>query len=159
MNNNKGLIRAAKLSLLLLFRPQQFNQEEEADNARKQEAEKQALESHSESSERRKPRALVIRRAFFTSFFLVLTSMSIGTVTGLLLGCVTSCPSSLTVSLLQGVGAGVLLWGVLFIRGWEIQSWGGNTIGEQVNRWIYRALHLVGTGVIFFALAWSQCLT
>jgi hypothetical protein len=61
------------------------------------------------------------------------------------------------IGFLQIAGTGLLLWATLFVRGWEIQSWGGNTLGERVNRWLYRALSFVGTLILVFALSLPQC--
>lgn len=65
-------------------------------------------------------------------------------------------PSDMITIFLQIVGTGLLLWGTLFVRGWEIQTWNGKTIVEKVNRWIYRIMYCLGTGIIVCSLIWSS---
>ena len=43
--------------------------------------------------------------------------------------------------------------GTLFVRGWEIQTWTGDSLIEHVNQRIYRSLYCIGTCVIVFSLA------
>lgn len=52
-------------------------------------------------------------------------------------------------------GAGILMWATFAIRGWEIQSIDGNTLGERVNQWIFRTLFIIGTAVVIV----GTCLT
>jgi hypothetical protein len=40
----------------------------------------------------------------------------------------------------------------LFVRGWDIQTLGGVTLTERVNRWIYRLLYCLGTAAIVTSL-------
>jgi hypothetical protein len=47
----------------------------------------------------------------------------------------------------------LLLWGTLFVRGWDIQTIGGVTLVERVNHWIYRTLYCLGTAVFIFSLS------
>ncbi|GGD98272.1 hypothetical protein [Caballeronia grimmiae] len=53
--------------------------------------------------------------------------------------------------LLQALSAATLLWGTLFLRGWEIQTFSGMTLTERVNQTLYRVLCTVGTVVGVFA--------
>ena len=48
-----------------------------------------------------------------------------------------------------------MLWGTLFVRGWEIQTYSGVTLVERVNRWLYRALYCSGTALIVASLPLS----
>jgi ABC-type arginine/histidine transport system permease subunit len=98
----------------------------------------------------------VVFRAFWMSLVLVLVSALVGAVLGVFFGLVIGTVSSRIISWLQIAGASVLLWGTLFVRGWEIQTFKGQTLIERVNRWIYRALYCVGTAVLVSSLTWTQ---
>ena len=52
---------------------------------------------------------------------------------------------------LQAMGAAILLWGTLFVRGWDIQTFGGKTLAERANQTLYRLLCAVGTVLGVFA--------
>ena len=101
-------------------------------------------------------RILKVRNAFWISFFLILGSGLLGLLIGLLLKCYVS-PSGDIISLLQILGALFLLWGTLFVRGFEIQSYVCVTIAEKVNQWLYRFLYCLGTVIIIasLVLAWK----
>ncbi|MFX1740049.1 hypothetical protein PXJ20_32585 [Paraburkholderia sp. A1RI_3L] len=53
---------------------------------------------------------------------------------------------------MQGGSAALLLWGTLFVRGWDIQTFGGKTLLERANRTIYVCLYFVGTAAGVFSL-------
>jgi drug/metabolite transporter (DMT)-like permease len=98
----------------------------------------------------------VVSRAFWMSLVLVLVSALIGAAAGMVCGRVLGAASPRAISWLQIVGASMLLWGTLFVRGWEIQTYKGQTLVERVNRWIYRALYCVGTAMLVSSLTWPQ---
>lgn len=93
-------------------------------------------------------RAFKVRRAVLGSLLLVLGSIAAGYIGGRLVGMVNGQATVIFVRSLQIFGATVLLWATLFVRGWDIQSFGGVTLTERVNRWIYRLLYCVGTTAI-----------
>jgi hypothetical protein len=138
---------AVKLCFLLLFAPKVFLTLQEQDN--------ELLKAQSQGQ--REPGAFVVRRAFFKSALLVVASGIVGYLGGIATGAVHICASPKHVMWLQIVGACVLLWGTLFVRGWDIQTYGGLTLTERVNQWIYRALYCVGTAVVVFSVAWPSC--
>lgn len=142
------LWKAVYLSLLLLFRPEKFRAIEEENN--------RELIKNSENRVM-PPRSTIVRRAFIYSALLVLISCMAGYLIGLLLGNILTCAKPSLISWLQIVGACLLLWGTLFVRGWEIQSHGGVTLTERINQWLYRFLYCVGTAVIVSSLSWPQC--
>ena len=144
-----GFVKAACLVWLLLAKPKRFL-ELEAEDAR-------AL--NAVNNPEKEEGAFVVRHAFFKSLLLVLSSGVIGYVAGRAFGAARGCASANLVSWLQILGASLLLWGTLFIRGWEIQTYGGVTFTERVNQWIYRALYCIGTAVLVCSLAWPQCAT
>lgn len=134
------------LCLLAVIYPKQLIEEEKKDN-----------ESRNNFSERggTLPRAYLICRAFWYSFSLIILFGGIGALLGFILYNTCNQPSPSVIIFLQAFGAGLLLWGTLFIRGWEIQSYCGVTLSERVNQWIYRALYCIGTFVIICSLVWN----
>src|SRR5690606_34769481 len=52
-------------------------------------------------------------------------------------------------------GAMMLLYATLALQGWPIQSIRGETLAEQVNRWIFRTLYVVGTFLVIWGSAWA----
>lgn len=143
-----GFFKAVKLCLLLLFKTEQFLTAELADN--------EALEAAGRRSER-PARAYVVRHAFVYGFLLVAASAIFGLLLGLLLQLWLQCFTSTAVAWLQLVGACILLWGTLFVRGWDIQSHGGVTFTERVNQWLYRFLYCLGTALIVCSLVGTSC--
>jgi hypothetical protein len=99
--------------------------------------------------------AVEVRRAFWNSLRLVLVSLGCGFVAGRILAAFLGPADSRTLYALQLVGASLLLWGTLFVRGWGIQTYSGVTLAERVNQWIYRTLYFLGTAVIVCSLAWA----
>ncbi|MDC7824810.1 hypothetical protein PQS90_06600 [Pseudomonas sp. BLCC-B13] len=142
------LRRAVYLCLLLLFRPKKFKEIESEEN--------KLLNAEGTSNETT-PRSSIVRRAFLYSALLVLLFCAIGFSLGLLLGNTLTCAKPWLISSLQIVGACVLLWRTLFVRGWEILSYGGVTLSERVNQWLYRFLYCIGTAVVVSSLSWPQC--
>lgn len=143
-----SFLRAVQLCLLLIFSPGRFQAAEEADN--------RAL-SAATSIAPPPPRWLTVRRALIYSGRLVLIAGVVGFVTGLGLGNYLRCATPKNIVWLQIVGTCLLLWGTLFVRGWDIQSFGGVTLSERVNQWLYRFLYCTGTAVLVSSLSWPQC--
>jgi len=52
---------------------------------------------------------------------------------------------------LQALSAAILLWGTVFVRGWEIQTYGGVSLTERANRTLYLTLYVAGTVLGVFA--------
>lgn len=69
-----------------------------------------------------------------------------------MLGAVSGQATGVLARGLQIFGATIVLWATLFVRGWEIQTIGGITLTERVNRWIYRLLYCSGTAAIVASL-------
>lgn len=142
-----SFIKAVRLCFLLLFAPKKLLVAEEKDNRVLN-----AIPSESNPE----PPVFKVRRTFFSSAILVLFSGVAGYATGIVLGQIT-CASSKAIVSLQVAGACLLLWGTLFVRGWEIQSYGGVTLTERINQWLYRALYCLGTAILVCSLSWSPC--
>jgi uncharacterized membrane protein YedE/YeeE len=141
-------LRAVHLCGLLLFAPRKFLAEEDADNK---------LRSERTDQQQRERSSLIVRRAFWASLALVIGSGLFGWGLGLALSKMACCAKSAVIVGLQVSGAMILLWGTLFVRGWEIETWSGVTLTERVNQWLYRFLYCAGTAIIVLSLAWTQC--
>ena len=50
------------------------------------------------------------------------------------------------VQLLSGA---FFLWAVLALLGWEIQTFGGTTPAERINKWVFRVLNCIGMFLLF----------
>ncbi len=100
-----------------------------------------------------KPRAFKIRRALWSSLLLVAASVIAGLVIGKALAYLLGHTTGKAPIVLQLTGAMLLLWGTLFVRGWDIQSYGGATLTERVNRWLYRGLYCIGTTAVVASLS------
>jgi hypothetical protein len=100
--------------------------------------------------------AHIVHRGFWLSLLLVVVSAVIGAVAGATAGDILGPANSRQIAILQIVGALLLLWGTLFVRGWQIQTYEGTTLIERVNQWIYRALYCIGTAVLVASLVWPQ---
>ena len=100
--------------------------------------------------------AHIVHRAFWLSLVLVLVSVIAGVVVGAIAGDILGPVSARFISVMQVLGALLLLWGTLFVRGWEIQTYKGTTLIERVNQWIYRSLYCAGTAVLVASVVWPQ---
>ncbi len=147
--NTVSFLRAIKLCVLLLCSPKKFMKLEEEEEASRKSGEQ------NESIGRREHPTIVVRRAFYTSACLVFASAVLGYTLGRF--CFACASSTVPTIWAQIVGTCLLLWGTLFIRGWEIQTHGGVTLTEKVNQWIYRCLCCVGTFILIFSIACPQC--
>ena len=134
------------LCFLAFFNSKKFIKEEENDNA---------LRKKFSPVEEKKHHIYIVIRAFWYSLGLIILSAILGALVGLFLRHKFNNPTQYTVSLLQVGGACLLLWGTLFIRGWEIQTYCGVTLTERVNQRIYRTLYCMGTSIIVCSLVWA----
>ena len=140
--------RALWLCVLLIFAPTKFTAAEEFDNAWRQ--------AHPNRSVKY-TKAEIVRSALLSSLVAVFLSALIGYAAGTLTRVGGYCFTGSTVAWIQIVGASVLLWGTLFVRGYEIATWDGVTFSERVNQWFYRTMYCVGTATAVFSLAVQQC--
>jgi hypothetical protein len=145
-----GFFGAVRLCLLLLLAPKRLIEAQESDA--------KARNNYTEHVEREHS-AYIVRRAFLYSLLLVMLSGAIGYGSGLALGSWRGCATTKFLVWLQIAGACLLLWGTLFVRGWEIETYCGVTFTERVNQWLYRFLYCVGTAVLVCSLSWTQCAT
>ena len=101
-------------------------------------------------------RLLTVCKAFWNSFALILLFAAFGIGVGGFLKCVVGIAPPVAITALQILGAILLLWGTLFVRGFEIQSHTCVTLSERVNQWLYRGLYCIGTAVIVCSLVWGS---
>jgi hypothetical protein len=141
---------AIRLCFLALFAPKKLIELQEQDAKARNNYTTQVEREHS---------AYIVRRAFLYSLLLVMLSGAIGFGTGLTLGSLIGCATTKFIAWLQIGGASLLLWGTLFVRGWEIETYCGVTFTERVNQWLYRFLYCLGTAVLVCSLSWPQCTT
>jgi hypothetical protein len=139
-----SFVRAIYLCFLVIFLPAKLAKEEEKD-----EEDRKKLPQPVPPPEQR---AFIIRRAFWTSLLLMIASAAIGYIGGQVINELLCSVPMIIITLFQITGALLLLWGTLFVRGWEIQSYGGVTLSERANKWIYRALYCIGTSVVICSL-------
>jgi len=135
-----GPIRALQLCAFGAFFPQKLVEAERAD-----EEDRRRLPQPLPPEE---PKAIKVRRGLWAALVWVLSSIAAGYLAGKLLGTVSGAAIATLVRVLQIIGVMILLWATLFVRGWDIQSLGGVTLTERVNRWIYRLLYCFGTATI-----------
>lgn len=141
---------AVRLCILLLFAPKKLIEVQDRDAKDRNNYTEHVEREHS---------TYIVRRAFLYSLLLVMLSGAIGYGAGLAVGSWFGCATTKLISWLQIAGACFLLWGTLFVRGWEIETNCGVTFTERVNQWLYRFLYCVGTAVLVCSLAWPQCAT
>jgi uncharacterized membrane protein AbrB (regulator of aidB expression) len=99
-------------------------------------------------------------RAVLCSYCQAIVIAAVTIVVGWLCGCGVghywSPAPALLISLLQAVAAGILLAATIGLVGWKIQTIGGKTFAENLNRRILRALYVLGTGLLVVTLAWNR---
>jgi len=96
-----------------------------------------------------------LRKAVGYSLLLVLVVVLLGWVAGQLLNRFVGPPSQATARLILYSGIGTLLWATLAKCGWNIQSWNGTTLPEQVNDFLFRVLYLAGSFLLVLSGTWS----
>lgn len=143
-----SFVTATRLCILLLFAPGKFKEAERVDQATRNNYTDRVEPPH---------RADTVRKAFFSSLALVLAFSTLGFLLGQLMYLAGRCATPATITYAQAIGAALLLWGTLFVRGWEIQSNSGVQFTERVNQWLYRALYCVGTSVFVYSLSFPSC--
>jgi hypothetical protein len=87
--------------------------------------------------------ARALRRAILSSLGLIIVVMIAAWLTVLLLRRVYLDASPVT-EILRVVSVGLIGWAVLGRLGWEIQTFNGRTLPEQINRFWWRGLYLLG---------------
>lgn len=112
-------------------------------------------EEHRSDSERfARTQAAVLRRALFTGIAITSSTILIAALVGWGLRSLLT-PSKVWVYLLQGFGAAVILGATLSQFGHRHESIGGETLADEMNTYIFRALYVVGTFVFVVSVSWD----
>jgi len=98
------------------------------------------------------PRAVILKNSLLLSLFIVLSAGILGFFISLGILFYNYELTRNGIVILQISSALFLLWGTLFLRGWEIQSYIGETLTERINQFIYRSLYFIGTVLIVLTL-------
>lgn len=144
--NKVTMCRAIQLCCMAIFAPKRFAEAEASDNAVLNAAQNAPPEAS----------VLKIRRALLNSLLLVLLAGAVGWVFGAVFTRWVGSACSSTISLLQMVGALILLWATLAVRGWDILTYVSVTLSERVNQWIYHFLYCCGSAVLVWSLFWQS---
>lgn len=134
------------LCFLAIFNPKNLIEEEKKDND---------IRKGFSDKEEKEHGAFIVNRAFWSSLGLIIVFGLLGALVGKMLAFLYSQPANWMIVLLQIIGASLLLWGTLFVRGWQIQTYCGVTLTERVNLWLYRALYCIGTSILICAIVWG----
>ena len=136
-----------KMVFFLLFKPTRFDEIDKELIAQ--------TSKHNELSNIQKSQ--VLRKALFNSFLLIVIAALVGMAIAFASSCINFCITSRTNAYVQIVGSMVLLWGTLFVRGYELETWKSNTYAEQINQVIYRGMYCFGTSIMVYSLFNTQC--
>ena len=142
--NKVSIARAIYLCAVAIVAPARFAELERADTA--------ILETKPNAPQIE--RVLIVRRALGYSLLLVLFSGAAGVLVARVSEVAVGPACTSTIAYLQMVGAMLLLWATLAVRGWDILTFASVTLSERVNQWIYRLLYCCGTGVLVWSVAW-----
>jgi hypothetical protein len=97
----------------------------------------------------------LLRRSWLQALLTVVLVLAAGWVGGRALAANVTQHVSIWQAAFQYSGAGLLLWVTLGQGGWSIQSMKGTTYAEQLDGWVYRVIHVVGTFLFVAGTAWS----
>ena len=100
--------------------------------------------------------AAALRSGLLASFVWVASVVVAAVVSAIGLRTLFGAPNPACLRWLQYGGIGVLLWATLASVGWRIRSWGEVTLPEQVDRWLYRVLYLLGSYLLALSVAWQN---
>jgi hypothetical protein len=109
-----------------------------------------------EIEERAAKRVAKIRGALFGAFFYTATAVMMAVLSAMLLSAEFGRPTISVVYAIQIIAASVILIATLALLGWEIQSYGGSSLPEKANRWLFRSQYWVGTYLFVLAVSWDQ---
>jgi hypothetical protein len=115
-----------------------------------------AIAIESEPGDQTAKRAKLVRGGFWKSPGLTLSAGIVGYGLGQLLQNVAGPANSVTAMVMQLASAGIVLVATLATRGWDIQTYSGETLVEKVNQWLSRGLFVIGTFLFTLFLGWAQ---
>jgi len=132
------------LCFIAIFCPKKLVEEERKDNEMHNNFSNENNDEHP---------AHIVHHAFRNSFRAILICVFIGITIGILFNWKFIKPSPIIFSILQIIGASLLLWGTLFVQ--DVTTYCGVTLSERVNKWIYHSLYCLGTVIIIFSIVLS----
>lgn len=97
----------------------------------------------------------ILRTSWLRALLTVVLVLSVGWACGRLLAAYVGKDGAEWQAAIQYIGAGLLLWVTLGQGGFSIQSMDGGTFAEQLDGWVYRVIHVVGTFLFVAGTAWS----
>ncbi len=100
-------------------------------------------------------RARLLGKGLRQSLVAILSALFLGGVIWYVVNLIGWNVSHVVARGLQVVGSVLLLWGTLFVRGWEIQTISGQSVVELVNRWIFVAVYWLGTFIAVLGVLWG----
>ena len=99
-------------------------------------------------------RTTALRKSLRSSGLLVLVSATVAGAIGWYLHKRFGPLSSLVNTAIQSAGAGLILWAAIWELGWNVRSFGGESLPERVHQWVFRSLCVCGTFCFFLAYSW-----
>jgi hypothetical protein len=95
-----------------------------------------------------------VRSALLGSLALGASAAIVGATAGRCAGKLLG-PWQTAVTTIAVLGAAILLWATIAVRGWEVQTFSNATLTERVNRWIFLGLYWIGTVLLVVAASWA----
>lgn len=99
--------------------------------------------------------ARVFRRSIFSSVGITLSAIFVGVAFGALLRNAVGSPSKLAVYGFQALGASIILGATLAEVGRKIETWSKESMSEELNAFMFRALYVFGTFLFVVSVAWD----
>jgi len=99
-------------------------------------------------------RTIGVRKSWLNSVSLVATSVAAGWLLGVIIRTQVGPAPPWLPALLQYFGVGILLVATLAKAGWAIQTFGGNSLLERCDNFLYRFLYFAGTMALVLSASW-----
>jgi len=96
-----------------------------------------------------------LRRSLFRAAGVVFGSVVVGVLAGVVLHRLFGTLNNSWGSILQALGAAILLWATLWQLSRDLQSFGGNSLPERVHTWVFSSLYTLGTVLFFVVYGWQ----
>ncbi len=138
---HKSPFEQLKYVFLLLFRPHKFEVAETFhDHAIETSGKKQtAKEKHASAKS--------VRLVYLESLIITFFASAVGLGAGFLYFGNLGNPAFYG-KLFLVLGAGLILWSILALLGWEVQDHSGTGLAERTNKWLFRYLYGIGTLIL-----------
>jgi hypothetical protein len=100
------------------------------------------------------PKIYAVRRAYGRAAAIAISAALAGSAVGLTVKYLIG-PGAISALGTAAVGAAILLWATIALQGWSIQTFGGVTLTERVNRWWFWTLYWMGTALAVGGVFWA----